>query len=59
MGYLVLTLTAHEEIVLNTSEGDVVIRIQDARPSGGGYRASVGIDAPRSIVITRREKGTE
>ena len=57
---LVLTLHAGEnEIVLETSDGEIVVRLPDPGSAKKGHAAMmtrVVIDAPRSVVVGRRDR---
>ncbi len=48
---LILRRRTGEEIVLQTSDGEVVITVL----SGSNGHASLGIEAPESVVVLRRE----
>lgn len=49
---LVLTRKENEQITLETSDGLIVLTVVDVRADG---RVRVGIDAPKSIPVHRRE----
>jgi carbon storage regulator CsrA len=52
---LVLRRSTNEEVIIRSREGDIVIKVLD---NSGRQSVRLGIDAPQSILVLRRELDT-